>query len=293
METTTNLVCKDIKGNEMGKYFDRLCRIAEKENSVELIRDLNDAKLFVFSGDPCDFIPKAVARYDFKELIDGFFMPFPVIAVEDDVGVVVLVGPKLSADKMQYYLAFDFFFRPDGIASITSALVFNLEYSGKPHLPLRYSMLDDATFHVFNKDDVLIRECLFSEVNMPVEEKLKNIGAALCEVMILNTPARFVFEIAPVKTREKSKKILRTHERPTYTLLTPGEIKKRYGIDGTQRQNGARGSVSPHPRRRHRRVLRSDVYTHKQGQTIIIPACWVGPEEKQIGNKIYRVRLDV
>ena len=277
----------------MGKYFDRLCRIAEKDKHPDLVRYLNDAKLFVFPGNPADFIPKKIESGKEKELIEGFFLPFPTIALEDDCGVVLLHVDPNSEDNTRNIEAFDFICNQDGYGQLSVMMVDTFKYRGDQEAPIGIYAYDDAYAAILDKNDNVVRVTNLSESSVPDNDRFRNVATAFYEVMILNTPDRFVFEIAPTRIRENSKKILRTHDRPIYTLLTPGEIKKRYGMDGVQSQHASGGGKTSHPRRRHRRVLRSDVFKHKQGQTIIIPACWVGPEEKQIGNKIYRVRLDV
>ncbi|WP_130471417.1 hypothetical protein [Candidatus Magnetaquicoccus inordinatus] len=276
----------------MGRYFDRLCRIAERENDTVLIQCLKEAKLFVFDGDPAEFIPKAVDFDKAEELINGFFLPFPTIAIEDDKGIVLL---QAADDHSRQMKAYDLVVNQEGFAQLTISEVHDFKYSGEPEFPIGIYLYDGAMTVLFDKSERKVRALQTSVSNVPDTEKFKNITAALYEVMILNTPSRFVFEIAPAKGRKNVKKILRSDDRSVFTLLTPGEIKKRYGLDGAQKSGGADAGVGkvPHPRRRHLRTLHSEKFRHKQGQTITIPACWVGPEEKQVGNKIYRVRLDV
>ena len=128
-------------------------------------------------------------------------------------------------------------------------------------------------------------------------EKLNTLGELIIEIiekfLFLNTPNRFVVEVTPDKTRKPNpKRIIKSPDRSKYTLLTVKEIQKRYGLGGTE-SKGSGKSPAPHPRRRHYRTLRSEKFTHKQGQTILIPATWIGKSEIQKGNKIYRVRFDV
>jgi len=116
------------------------------------------------------------------------------------------------------------------------------------------------------------------------------------QIIRLNSPDRFVVEASPLKKKERRKqsKITRSNERPKYSLLTVTEIKNNLGMSGSS--IGATGTGSPksgHPRRRHYRTLASDFYKEKRGETIIVPATWVGPSEVVVGNKRYKVRLDV
>jgi hypothetical protein len=116
------------------------------------------------------------------------------------------------------------------------------------------------------------------------------------QIIRLNSPDRFVVEASPLKKKERKNqtKITRSNERPKFNLLTVTEIKKKLGLSGSS--SGATGTGSPksgHPRRRHYRTLASDFYKEKRGETIIVPATWVGPSEVVVGNKRYKVRLDV
>lgn len=129
------------------------------------------------------------------------------------------------------------------------------------------------------------RLCRFAEASQPSNQ--------LFAIAKINQPQKFIVEVSPLKKRESAKKILRTHERTTYMLLTPDAIKKRFFHPGNHASGGTGCVKAPHPRRRHFRTLASDKFTTKQGQTIVIPACWVGPEEAHVGKKKYRVRLDL
>lgn len=87
-----------------------------------------------------------------------------------------------------------------------------------------------------------------------------------------------------------ARKIPRHHDRPVYTLLTPQAIRQQY-IPRSKVPTGRK--VGAHERRRHYRTLRSDRFTRMRGRTIVVPATWVGPSEAVIGNRRYRVMLDL
>jgi hypothetical protein len=107
---------------------------------------------------------------------------------------------------------------------------------------------------------------------------------------VINHPRFFIVECAPTKLRPYSG-IKNTAHRPVYTVLHLSEIVKKYGLTGRD-NGGTHASPSPHPRRAHLAVLRSERYTHKRGQTIKIPAVWVGPKEVVKGNHRYRILVD-
>lgn len=85
---------------------------------------------------------------------------------------------------------------------------------------------------------------------------------------------------------------MRSHQRPLYTILSPKEIRTKMKMDETK-YTGDRKSPIPHERRRHFRKLSTEGGHYKENKIIVIPAMWIGESEKQIGNKIYKVRLDI
>ena len=111
------------------------------------------------------------------------------------------------------------------------------------------------------------------------------------------TPKNFILEETPKgheKLAAKGKKSLRVHQRPLYTILRPNEIRKKLGLKDPTKEKSSSGSrtVTPHERRRHPRRLTVES-GYKENRVIIIEACWVGSSEAVIGNKRYKVRLDV
>jgi hypothetical protein len=124
----------------------------------------------------------------------------------------------------------------------------------------------------------------------------RNALTALEEVMWFNAPGRFVLEAVPegyeraIKKGVTKKKIIRSDFRPRYTLLTPQEIRKVMKLPPSEPTGRKQ---SPHERRRHKRYLRAERYTHKRFQWVDVDAAWIGPEEAKVGNMRYKVRLDL
>jgi hypothetical protein len=122
-----------------------------------------------------------------------------------------------------------------------------------------------------------------------------HIHTALEEIMFFNTPDRFVMESTPVgkaATKNKNKKkILRSDQRPRYTLLRPSEIRGVMGIEAPA--PGDKNTPRPHERRRHYRTFRAERYKAAKGKRIVVEATWVGPQEAVVGNKKYRVCTDI
>lgn len=119
-----------------------------------------------------------------------------------------------------------------------------------------------------------------------------NVITSIEELMLINSdPEYFIFEKSPDKPRKsKAGRITRSPDRPRYIPLKPDAIRKMMGLMTPESQGATR---QPHERRRHWRQLKSERFTHKRGQRILIDACWVGPSEALVGKTRYRVRLDI
>jgi hypothetical protein len=118
------------------------------------------------------------------------------------------------------------------------------------------------------------------------------IGKAMTLIMSLNTPDRFILETAPVNTGVRSKNYIpRSHQRPEYILLHPGVIrqymKTEHEIMGKTRCG--------HERRAHNRTYPDDPikFPKAHGKTVRIDAMWIGTTEAVVGDRRYKVILDV
>lgn len=124
-----------------------------------------------------------------------------------------------------------------------------------------------------------------------------NAMTALQEILYANTPDKFILEISPSSPKMKKKnkrsgKIDRSDDRKKYILLKPKEIRKIIKEDHKSR-GGKRISPKIHERRAHPRTFRSEKFVNMRGKTIMIPARWIGVSEKTVGNKKYKVMLDM
>jgi len=108
-------------------------------------------------------------------------------------------------------------------------------------------------------------------------------------ISIMYRPREFIFEEGPAELRiRKGKKIKRSHQRPKYTILNPYEIKTVFRL-----HNETGRKLITHARRRYEKTYRHPRYVKMQGQKQWVEAYWVGTSEKVIGNKKYKVRLDL
>ncbi len=274
----------------MGMWFDRLCLFVEQNNANPSVSGvISLASLFEFK-DSIGCFNKIVDEDEAKKGIDNFFLPFDVTAIEDIDGLQIFMGENKDKKDISYIEAIA---GDRGNSVLFDGSIHDFSPVGlkiKAEISLRRAYLVDKRMRLiktFNSENKTEREFLKSQ--------LPNMGQRIVEglamILKINQPQHFIVEESPTNKTAKHKVHLRTNERPTFTYLTIGGIKKRFGLSGMSDGDG--GTKSPHPRRAHSRTLHSDRFKNKQGQTIVIPACWVGPEEKQVGNKIYRVRLDV
>lgn len=126
-----------------------------------------------------------------------------------------------------------------------------------------------------------------------LQASLRNAMTAIEEILYANTPNKFIMQSRPadIKKRKRIKpgRLLRSHQRPIYTILKPNEIRKIMKIN----VNSSGGTRGAHDRRAHPRTFHSDFYKEMQGKTIMIPATWIGPSQTVVGRRHYKVMLDM
>ncbi len=142
----------------------------------------------------------------------------------------------------------------------------------------------------------------------------RNAYVSLQEVIFFNQPDRFILETTPVKVKAKVQKdkLLRSHQRPLYTILEPEKIREKLGITYPNSTGKKRKSPIPHEKKRYISWLRKKRFSKdKDGKPIepkpipwgkdkgilyykkrIVSASWVGQSEAIVGNKRYRVVLN-
>lgn len=289
--------------------FDTLISIVERHFPNEFGKLVEDARLFIFPGKAHEVLPKRFERDVIDYIREYFVLPFDTVAVEDSASCVILKDLEKdavgSSAYRQYIECLPIAANPEEFAMgrLSSSYEMMKEYtdefmitSGK----IRFESVDEVGFLSEGRVDFLAlcskKEVLLSPVDLALYRVdptitrpcMLNAKTALEEIMYFNNPSRFILEEEPINKRGKGKKIPRSPDRSKYVLLTPDEIRTKFGLS-----EGGHGKVAPHERRRHPRILRSEKFVHKRGQTIIIPATWVGASEAIIGNTRYKVRLDL
>lgn len=292
--------------------FDRFARLAEKHLPQKVTDTLEKAKLFSFPYIAHEVLPHTYTEEEYLFLRDNFFLPFPVVAVEDPGGVIVLEDTEENARGTKVTRMFAECMPMDADMSAFAdghKVDPNKDYplAGKGAYALnfgwfKYESVGARTWEghgVLEATVVANTEEIFGvlgprDMGDAIKAVLKNVGTAIQEVMYLNCPDKFLLEKQPVgKPRRKGrdkKPISRSHERQVFTLLSPHAIREEMGVQDLLSEKRRQGA---HERRAHVRTLRSKRYKEARGKRIVIPATWVGLSEAVAKGKRYKVRLDM
>jgi hypothetical protein len=306
--------------------FDKFCGLVERHFPV-LLDTVADAKIFYFPALPHEVLPKEVIFNDYK---DTFFLPFQTVVIEDKGSMILLVDDapdtiglserRLFIECMPVsndYNNYSHDYIPPGSEDLVRE---NFELMAKRYAG--HYLIHIGTIKLLPKEDnpegfmidgslhtshlVSKRTCIKTIEFNPDKEAYKEMGesairnaaTAIEEIMFFNVPSRFILEEAPTKispsrfTKSGSlKRLLRSPDRPLYTLLTPFEIRAKLGLTTKSEKEG--GTVEGHYRRRHFRTLRSDVFTHMKDKRIVVSATWVGESEVERGGKRYKIMLEL
>lgn len=282
--------------------FNLLCRLAERYLSDRprwrgFADQLRSIHLFTMPGDPKTFLPQGYTEDEQEFFTEHFFLPFDDIALEDDLGVVTLTDLEPNQKGLGTHRHFTMMAptpQSDGVLVVSGlayAQIAGNHLFGTSVSPSYATLIFDGSGEAIDFD----MQTLGADQQLMLECS-QNVGTAIQEVMLLNTPSHFIIEEAPAKPPKKQKKIPRKEDRPVYTLLKPDAVRRILVPEcgtATDTPPTERTSPSPHLRRRHYRTLRSDRFTGKKGQLVEVKAAWVGPEERIVGGKRYRIRLDL
>jgi hypothetical protein len=275
--------------------FNTLCRFVEAAgharvpDAAVMERMARDARLFYFDDDVTSTDTTELSPDDLEQFYSLIHMPFPVIAMSDALGTVVMEADDKDAVGL-FNLRFRFMELMVGGPTpcmhwgqfhVVRPVGGNFQYA----IRLSGAMsLEDGQYYVHSPEAVRNLQD-----SMMTTFRGFNFGVFIEQLRLINLPSHMIVEERPAKVRPpQSRLIPRVHERPRYTLLKPGLIRRRYsGFAG-----GTHGSPRVHERRRHLRLLSSERYINKRGQRIAVSACWVGPTEYSAGRRTYRVLLD-
>lgn len=285
----------------MPTSFDALCAFAEKRggadiNTVKMLcAALPETRLFEIEAAS----PKAaLSAADAALLSEELHLPFDIIAVEDAESCVILVDlvPNQVGISAPRFVAFAAGAGSDVVmAAGITVMAAKLLSPDALDVTVDPSSVFSCLRTANGWDPIADNKTIASTpgwLDAVTSDIATHYLAALREIMIANVPANFVLESSPVRMRNEKHRLLRSHERPTYTLLRPNEIRRRMHLPES---TGDGRIVAPHERRGHFRTLRDERFTRLPDgspRRIWIPATWVGPAENVVGERRYRVILD-
>ncbi len=301
--------------------FDKLAGIVEKEyKNYKSI--LEEANIFQFDRKYKDSLSRLLDINNQQE----FFLPFKTTAVEDNSSCVIMY------DTIENQVGFDYPRHFIGGYNATNAteilkeqqiaisdignilVVFSGKFVGKAFQDDRNRL--DATFNFIK---LYSEKGLVSDSHKTTDMLRKNGWYKLItntplmtlqQLISLNTPDKFVLETTPTRPqkqwwKKKKPKIPRSGSKPLYTILEPNKIRQILKPE----LKGKHTSPTFHERRRHKRWLRDEKYRFDSAgkpiepqfcpkgelyyKTTIVPSTWVGVSEAVVGNKRYKVRLDL
>ena len=305
--------------------FDKFCAIVER-HLPSFERIARETKVFLF-----DQPAHAIKPGDSKpEDFENFTLPFPCVVMEDPATAVLLLDteenqvgmfgmrrfvdivPAFGDDSMfknkeievsdAERKEMEAALREKGWDDSTLIMTFGDISMGTPQ-EKRIELLGGASrLMIASKSKVFVEQPLTSAdsadflTSNATMTGAKNAIAAIEELISIYTHKHFVLETAPVNPKLHPKKIPRVHQRPSYTILDARTIRKKMGTleqhEQLLEEGRTRNSPIPHERRRHPRKL-TVASGYKEDKTIIIPAMWIGQSEAKVGNKVYKVRLDI
>lgn len=311
--------------------FNMVCKAAEKSGNSLLISAMNKSKLFLIERKAMQSEQlQPLIDYVRSEIP---LLPFDTCAIEVDMigadnpeynvpGIIILDVSRSTEDDGLRNYDFNFWvgfkmgevltllagdgFVYENYAAEFSRILDMLEKENKPGIDLKdyadaklsYQLkvrfFDDIIMYSSEAD--YLAAATLTDIEPGLESKRKqevtNVFGVWFRIFtsLVNTDKHFVLEETPKGYVEisKPKKILREHQRPKYTVLAPMAIRQKLGIADAYSHK----SPAPHERRRHKRRLRKSS-GYKEDRDIIIEATWVGVSEVSVGNKVYKVRLDI
>ena len=233
-----------------------LTRIFLPFNSVTFVSEINSLERH--GGPTDDLLPRAVGKAKYFINVSGQINRF----------FVRVYFPSIISDRM------------------FSVFLFDVNFNDIVKTQYKLNLFEHKTY-----DDDEIMNAFIESERANYNDMLKRIwNIVIASLIAINDPAKFIIESAPiVQVQFRGEWKSQEGQDKNYIVLNIGEIQKRYQLGISNNKGLGRKS---HPRRAHLRVLRSEKFKHKRGQTIKIPAIWVGPKETMINNRIYRVLVD-
>lgn len=302
--------------------FDAMCRIAERAGIAHLTNRLRYASLVVLGESHlagwADVKPDATTL---------FRLPWKATAIEDSMSCVLLerVG-QTTMEALSAEVA------PHGVRSklavggevrkdrrVTTADV-GLEagdmfYVAMAQVAETHSVVTSATAVFGGSNENLEHMWAFQGVNLAIEyqgrvsthslgmdskcywesvrELTNQLIVATWQCVVATQPGSWVLRKVVAKESDgKSPKIPRSHQRPTWIVISDDERRRSFRSDDNQASGAAdRHAKAAHPRRAHYR----HVGNREDGgrRYTWVRSCWVGSTEARIRGGRYRVEVDL
>jgi len=315
--------------------FDKLCRVVERHFSKEVATAGNanmrfmveDARIFEIAGQEC----YSFDDHDNPDFIEQTFrLPFRTIAIEDELGCIILQDVEEHARGMRvdrWFITFRPVFstikRPGSVVHVENSDDFYDWWKSIYHCDYRDCYgLDAGIINrgwrrsvegklesvmtgrlgrkiIFNRDSILVDDSSPDSLTEEVAQKaFEGIEPAYEQIIRINSPTQFIVEETSVRKpgwKPPRDQITRSIDRPKYFTLPITEIRKKLGLPSRPPIPGEkRGPLKePVERRGHFRYFKSPRYSEKTRETPKwINSYWVGPTEITVGKKHYKVLLD-
>ncbi len=299
--------------------FDKICGYIEKYKKLNTLRPLvESSKLFDFPLKAHE-IPQTLTAESFQE----FFLPFPTVAIEDKASLIILsdvepgqIGmnsPRLFIEVMPLVIDTGAFahgpeFEPDFDPMV------NLANNGIEAIIIvgyisSHKVRDEGGVEIQGGTRSMFYINIDGEINevpppSDANMTLRNPIAAVEEIIYFNTHNRFILE-SKLKNppKRKNKKIIRSHERPKYTILEVGKIRSKLGLEQVDPLKVLEHGFD---RRAHWRYFQDKKYSENNTLSLKplpdgrmyykktrVGSTWVGPTKAIVGKRIYTVRTDL
>lgn len=304
--------------------FDRLAMVTERWLSV-LRAPMGIAALLDLPDPPPQELPHEFDAAVLAFLTEAFFLPFPVVAVEDRASCVLLwdgVENQAGLGGVRYFAdclpldgsnagAYKRLLDHPARKSLDALGGVPKKWMPKDTVLVTYGRVKSATTCQETKRRVRVlptvevtgaviadqrRMVPAPGAHHPeVRQQLATVAAqdvrvAYEDLFYSNTPSRLVVESKPLREpRVLAGHFPRSNSRPRYAFWTVEETVRAFEgkvING-------RGFYAPHSRRRHHKHVDVARFVLRFGQSSVVPACWLGPTEAILRGRHYRVRVDL
>ncbi|MBU1194027.1 MAG: hypothetical protein KKE62_01660 [Proteobacteria bacterium] len=277
----------------------------EEINGEKITDILSRAALFLLPNN--NFPAPSTKAIQLNKIAETFKIPFPELAmIYENIGCIVLIAPKEAGIENVWHSLGYFKVEEESEDSfgLETLIIVPLKTTLHktelgPQLQYDKSAFKGMKLYANLGDDFKTIPVNYEKPDIAsvdiYKHQIHRFDTAFHVFTILEGDTEnFILETTPKKVRKpKPGKVPRSHERPYYTLLTPKKIRKKLNLEDPTSETGSHSSPAPHERRGHWRTYRDERYKNMRGKRQWIGPVWIGASEAKVGNKIYKVRLDL